>query len=205
MDSGLQQSDEKEYRFVQHGLDLLQDGGLLFSILPISTMFESGEVREWRANKLLKENTLLSVITFPPELFYPIGVHTLGVVIRKGIPHPEKQPVFWIRATHDGYIKIKGKRVLAPEEPNDFESVTSIARAFIHDTSLKIESKPAFMKTAPVNFDDPLLELVPEAYLDAEEPSMEDIAKNAEQLVRETAALAIRFPDLWKVDDAEPN
>ena len=199
----LQQSDEKEYRFVQHGLDLLQYGGLLFSILPISTMFESGEVREWRANKLLKENTLLSVITFPPELFYPIGVHTLGVVIKKGIPHPEKQPVFWIRVAHDGYIKIKGKRVLAPEEPNDFESVTSITRAFIHDTSLKVESKPAFMKAAPVNFNDPLLELVPEAYLDAEEPSMEDIARNADQLVRETAALAIRFPDLWKVDDAD--
>ena len=34
---------------------------------------------------------------------------------------------------------------------------------------------------------------------------MEDIAKNAEQLVRETAALAIRFPDLWKIDDAEPD
>ena len=102
----LQQSDEKEYRFVQHGLDLLQDGGLLFSILPISTMFESGGAREWRANKLLKENTLLSVTTLPPELFYPIGVHTLGVVIKKGSPHPKKQPVLWMRATHDGYIKV---------------------------------------------------------------------------------------------------
>ena len=148
----LQQSDEKEYRFVQHGLDLLQDGGLLFCILPISTMFESGEVREWRANKLLKENTLLSVITFPPELFYPIGVHTLGVVIKKASPHPKKQPVLWMRVTHDGYIKLKGKRVLAPNEPNDFESVTSITRAFIHDTSLAVESQPAFIKAAPVNF-----------------------------------------------------
>ena len=113
------------------------------------------------------------------------------------------QPVLWIRATHDGYIKIKGKRVLALKEPDDIASVTSIARAFIHDTSLKVENKPAFMKTAPVNFDDPLLELVPEAYLDAEEPSMEDITRNADQLVRETAALMIRFPDLWKENDAE--
>ena len=81
--------------------------------------------------------------------------------------------------------------------------MTSIARAFVHDTSLVVQSQPAFIKAAPVNFDDPLLELVPEAYLDAEEPTMEDIARTAEQLVRETAALAIRFPDLWKVDDAE--
>ena len=85
----------------------------------------------------------------------------------------------------------------------DFESVTSITRAFVHDPSLAVQSQPAFIKAAPLNFSDPLLELVPEAYLDAEEPSMEDIARNAEQLVRETAALAIRFPDLWKEDDAE--
>ena len=105
----LKQSVEKEYRFVQRGLDLLQDGGLLFSVLPISTMFEDGEVREWRDNRLLKENTLLSVVTFPPELFYPIGVHTLGVVIKKGLPHPEEQRVLWMRVTRDGYVKIKGK------------------------------------------------------------------------------------------------
>ena len=60
-------------------------GDCCSDVLPISTMFESGEVREWRANRLLKENTLLSVVTFPPELFYPVGVHTLGVVIKKGI------------------------------------------------------------------------------------------------------------------------
>ena len=198
----LQRSDEKEYRFVQRGLDLLQDGGLLFSVLPISTMFASGKVREWRANRLLKENTLLSVVTFPPELFYPIGVHTLGIVIKKGIPHPEKQPVLWMRAIHDGYIKVKGKRVLSPSEPNDLDSVTSIARAFTHDTSLHVENNPGFIKAGPINFDDPLLELVPEAYLDAKEPTMEEISASAEQLVRETAALAIRFPGLWKVDDA---
>lgn len=198
----LKQSDEKEYRFVQRGLDLLQDGGLLFSVLPISTMFESGEVREWRANRLLKENTLLSVITFPPELFYPVGVHTLGVVIKKGIPHPQKQSVLWMRAIQDGYVKIKGKRVVSPSEPNDFDAVTSIARAFARDPSLAVENTPAFIKAAPIDFNDPLLELVPEAYLDAKEPTKEEIASNAEQLVRETAALSIRFPGLWKVKDA---
>ncbi|MXX11478.1 MAG: N-6 DNA methylase, partial [Nitrospira sp. SB0667_bin_9] len=78
----LKKGDEKEYRFVQHGLDLLQDGGILFSVLPISTMFESGEVKAWRQNRLLKENSLLAVVTFPPELFYPIAVQRLGVIIR---------------------------------------------------------------------------------------------------------------------------
>ena len=48
----------------QHALDLLVDGGLLFSILPLSTMFESGSVKEWRQNRLIGENTLLAAITF---------------------------------------------------------------------------------------------------------------------------------------------
>ena len=104
-----------------------------------------------------------------------------------------------MRTIHDGYVKIKGKRVLSPSEPNDFDSVTSIARAFTHDTSLAVENTPAFIKATPIDFDDPLIELVPEAYLDAREPTKEEIASNAEQLVRETAALSIRFPDLWKV------
>ena len=115
-------------------------------------------------------------------------------MVKKGVPHPKKQPVLWIRATRDGYIKIKGKRVLSLAEPNELDSVTSIARAFVHDTSLNVESKAAFIKAALSTSRNPLLELVPEAYLDAEEPSMEEIARNAEQLVRETAALAIRFP-----------
>ena len=92
--------------------------------------------------------------------------------------------------------------MLSPREPNDFDSVTQIARAFVRDPALDVENRPAFVKAVPVDFDDPLLELVAEAYLDAKEPTMEEIAANAEQLVRETAALAIRFPDMWQAVDA---
>lgn len=202
----LKQDDEKEYRFVQHGIDLLQDGGLLFSVLPISTMFEAGEVKEWRENRLLGENSLLSVITFPPELFYPNGVHTLGVIIRKGIPHQKSSNVLWARAIHDGFIKVKGKRVrpLAPRvERDDFEIVTPVIRAFIRDPMFAVNSKSFTLKVAAINFNDPLLELVPEAYIDADEPSVKDISENIERLVRETAALAIRFPNLWEIKDAD--
>lgn len=65
----LKSSDDKEYRFVQHALDQMDEGGILFSVLPVSVMFEAGEERDWRKNALLKDNTLLSVVTFPPELF----------------------------------------------------------------------------------------------------------------------------------------
>jgi type I restriction enzyme M protein len=191
---------EKEYRFVQHALEQLQDGGLLFSVLPISVMFESGEVKEWRLNKLLAENTLLSVITFPPELFYPTGNHTLGIIVRKGIPHHRQQNVLWVRAMHDGFVKVKGKRLLAKaskSEPDDLKVASPLIQAFIRNPAFVVSNQPEFMKAAPIDYEDTLLELVPEAYLDAIIPSITDIEQSAEQLVRDTAALAIRFPELW--------
>ena len=193
----LEQSDEKEYRFIQHALDLLTDGGLLFSVLPISTMFEAGIVKEWRQNRLIRENTLLAVITFPPELFYPIGVHSMGIVVRKGIPHPQNQNVLWARAVRDGFVKLKGKRIVHSDEPNHFEPLMPIVRAFINNPSFSVPSQPEFVKAAPIDFGDPLFELVPEAYLDSQELTGEEIQQAAEHLVRETAALAIRFPGLW--------
>ncbi len=202
----LPESEEKEFHFVQHALELLVDGGLLFSVLPISTMFESGVVKEWRQNELIGKNTLLAVITLPPELFYPNGVHTLGIVVRKGIKHPKEQKVLWIRAIHDGFLKVKGKRLLAPphrREPNDYPILVPIVRAFINDPSFPIQNQLAFIKTEPIDFDDPLFELVPEAYLDSFIPTASDIETSAEQLVREMAALAIRFPDLWKSNDED--
>ena len=74
----LKRSDEKEHKFVEHALRQMEHGGVLFSILPYSVMVKPGEYLTWRRESLLAENTLLSVITFPPDLFYPIGVTTVG-------------------------------------------------------------------------------------------------------------------------------
>jgi type I restriction-modification system DNA methylase subunit len=185
--------DPKEYRFVQQALDQMADGGFLFSILPVGAMFEVGEEYEWRRNRLLGENTLLSVVTFPPELFYPIGVHTLGIFVKKGVPHPRNQNVLWVRAIHDGHIKVKGKRLPDDSEPNDLEKLQPMIRAFIHDPQFGIDAIPELYKAVPIDFDDPQLELVPEAYLDSKPVSMKAIQEGIEQLVRENVAYMIRF------------
>jgi type I restriction-modification system DNA methylase subunit len=185
--------DPKEYRFVQQALDQMVDGGLLFSILPVGAMFESGEEYEWRMNRLLAENTLISVVTFPPELFYPIGVHTLGIFVRKGMAHPKKQDVLWVRAVHDGHVKIKGKRLPWASEPNELEKTLPMMNAFIHNPEFPVESVPEFCKATPIDFDDPLLELVPEAYLDSRPVATQEVSEGMEQLVRENVAHMIRF------------
>ncbi len=160
-------------------------------------MCEAGGGREWRENKLLRENTILAVVTFPPELFYPIGVHTLGVVIRKGIPHPHGQKVLWARAVRDGFVKVKGKRLTSAREPNDFAELTILMQAFIRNPQFPIPNRPGVMKASRINFNDSLLELVPECYIGARSVSRREIEQAAGQLVREMTALAIRFPTWW--------
>lgn len=189
----IEASDVKEYRFVQHALDQMVDGGLLFSILPVGAMLESGEELDWRKNRLLIENTLLAVVTFPPELFYgSAGVHTLGIVIKKGIPHSKKQKVLWVRAIRDGHIKVKGKRLPAASEPNDLDKIMPIFKAFLHDTNFPVVSIPEFCKASAIDFDDTLLELLPEVYLDSRPIDSVEITEDANRLIRESAAFLVR-------------
>jgi hypothetical protein len=54
-------------------------------------------------------------------------------------------------------------------------------------------NEPLLCKTAPIDFDDPLLELLPEAYIDSKPITKAEIESAAEDLVRETASFLIRF------------
>jgi type I restriction-modification system DNA methylase subunit len=191
----IQKSDMKEYKFVQHALDQMVDSGLLFSVLPMGAMFEQGEEKAWRENHLLKENTLLAVVTFPPELFhYTADVYTVGIFVKKGIPHPKSQKVFWARAIHDGMIKKKDKRLPDPTgaEPNDLATILPILRAFIHDPSFSVNSEPELYKVAPINPSDTSYELVPEAYLDSRTPSVTELKNEVDRLTREQVSYLIR-------------
>lgn len=187
----LKTSDEQEYRFIDHALKQMDDEGVLFSVLPSSVMIKAGQVLTWRKN-LLENNTLLSVMTFPGDLFYPVGVATIGIFIKKGIPHPKSQNVLWIRAVHDGLLKKKGIRLENPKEPNDFKTVRDDLRSFIINQKTKIENIPEFQKACPIDFNDKALELVPEEYLDSKQPDIHTIEEGMETLVRQTVAYIIK-------------
>jgi type I restriction enzyme M protein len=192
----LKESDEKEYRFVEAALDNMAYGGLLFTVLPMSVMFEKSTL-DWRRNQLLGKHTLVSVITLPLDLFYPTGVRTLGVIIRKGAPHLPDQGVLWARAIHDGLVKRKGKR-LAPRpewgvEPDDLAILRPTLKAFLADPTFGVQNVPEFVKVAPIDAQDPLLELLPEAYLDSRDITEDEIRIRVDSMLREAAAQIIRF------------
>ena len=196
----LARSREKEHQFVAHALSLMADGGLLFALVPLDTMFGAREEKVWRQDELLRHHTLLSVITMPDELFYPAAQKQVaGIIIRKGTPHPADQPVFWGRIEKDGHLKVKSRRLPASElrpprsELDQLPAVLPALQAFIANPRAANVNVPRLYKTAPIDYDDPLMELLPEVYLDAEPPSEKALEKAVAEMVRETAAFLVRF------------
>ena len=188
----LKRSDEKEFRFIDQALSQMDHGGLLFSVLPYSVMVKPGVYRTWRQESLLPNNTLLSVVTFPPDVFYPVGVTTVGVFIRKGIPHPKEQNVLWVRALSDGLLKRKGKRLPHSRATNDLEDVRNLVKAFIHNPALPVSTVDQFQRVAPVDWNDARMELVPEAYLTQPLPTEEGVSSALRDSIRHTLAYLVK-------------
>ncbi|HLF16122.1 MAG TPA: N-6 DNA methylase [Candidatus Thermoplasmatota archaeon] len=183
---------DKEYEFVDTALAQMQDNGLLFSVLPYPTLVKSGAHKAWRKEKLLRNNTLLCVVTFPPDLFYPTGTHTAGIFVRKGVPHPRGQNVLWVRAVHDGLLKSKGKRLPSQRETNDYPVIKNLVSSFLRDESISVTGKEMFYKACPIDFADPNFELAPEYYLDQAAPTAEEIQQGVENVIRNAVAFLVR-------------
>ncbi|MGD0261981.1 MAG: N-6 DNA methylase [Verrucomicrobiota bacterium] len=196
----LKGSTDKEYRFVSQALSMMVDGKILFSLLPLNSLFGARDEKVWRRDELLAKHTLLAVVSLPDELFYPAAQKQVAaIIVKKGIPHPQDQAVFWCRIAHDGHVKSKSKRLPASEfrpprsEPNQLPEALPLLQNFIAHPGTVTVNNPQFCKTAQIDFSDPLLELVPEAYLDTKHLSSEDLSHAVDDMARQTAAFLIRF------------
>lgn len=184
-------ADKKEFLFVDYALKQMQDDNLLFSVLPYACMVKKGAYQIWREN-LLRTNSLLSVITFPPELFYPVGVRTIGVFILKGIPHKDKK-VLWLRTVNDGFRLKKSKRLPHPKEPNDLEKIKPLLKKFLKNPDMVVKSISAFQKTTKIDMSKNYTELCPEVFLDEKPVDSEQMNLMIEKLIRENIAFNIKF------------
>lgn len=199
----LKTGDEKERHFIDYALSQMQDGGLLFTIVPISTMVEKSE-KHWRAN-FLKKNTLLSVVTFPNDLFNPsASVGTIGFFVRKGIAHNfDDQKVFFARATHDGYKMKKGKRIRNRKVPDVLSDIKNELKAFIFNQNTNTKDEPELKKICLLNKEDCMydphgklkgnVELVPENYIESKMPTLDELEGGIDELIREAVAFRIKY------------
>ena len=206
----LKGTTDKEHRFVSQALSQMIDGKILFALVPLNALFGSRDEKVWRRDDLLANHTLLAVVSFPEELFYPAAQKQVaGIIVKKGIPHPRGQPVFWAMIEKDGHIKSKSKRMAASEffpartEPNQLPEVLLPLQQFIAHPTTVTANKPKFYKTMPVDFSDPLLELLPEAYLDTEPLSSTELHKAVDEMARLTASFLVRFGREATIDNYE--
>ena len=196
----LKGSVDQEYKFVSRALAMMADGGVLFSLLPLGCLFRAGQEKVWRTEDLLARNTLLAVITLPHELFYPAAQKQVAaIIVKKGFPHPKAQPVFWGRIANDGHIKVKSKRLKASEMrpprevDDDIPSILLLLQSFVANPVSVSVNQPLLSKTVPIDYEDPLLELLPEVYLDGPAPSSNVITQAVAQMAREHAAFLVKF------------
>jgi type I restriction-modification system DNA methylase subunit len=188
----LKKGDEKERDFIDYALSQMRDGGVLFAIVPISVMVEGKKGTEWR-KALLEKNSILSVITLPEELFYPVSVGTVGIFIKKGIPHNIKeQKVYFARATTDGFRKKKGKRVRDKREHNILSEIHEELKIFIINQNIKVDNIPEIKTVCTLEDIDTHYEIVPESYIDSKIPTFEEIEDGIEQMIRESVGYLIK-------------
>ena len=188
----LREKDEQEHKFVNQALAQMQEGGLLFAILPYSELVQDGAALLWRREELLAQNTLLAVVSFPEDLFYPVaGKHTCGIVVRRGVPHDYAQNVLWVQILDDGYIKRKKKRISKNTENNDLTKSVELIAKFIHE-GIAPRSVPRFIKASPIADKDADLELVPGVNLENRDYAVADLKNTMQEELRGLFSFAIR-------------
>ena len=187
----LKKSGEKERDFIDYALSQIEYGGLLFAIVPISVMVEKGGIN-WR-KILLSNNSLLSVVTFPEDLFYPVSVGTVGIFVKKGMPHDfDNQNVYFARAVTDGFRKNKGKRILDTRERNQIKEIQEELKTFISNQNLDFDNVPEFKKICLLDKKDSNYELVSETYIDSKIPNHKEIEVSIEQMIRGSVSFLIK-------------
>jgi type I restriction enzyme M protein len=159
----LKRDDEQEFTFIEHALKQMSDNGLLLTIVPVSVMYSGGKDLAWR-KRLIKTNSILTVISFPSDLFYPqASVECVIVVIKKSVPHTNNTKTLFARITDDGFAKLK-KRRLPHGRQSQLDLLQDDIKSFIEGGA--INEVPGLIQTKSFDIEDKHLEIIPQEYLD---------------------------------------
>lgn len=187
----LKQDDEQEHVFVDHALAQMGRGGLLFAVLPISVMYSGGKDHTWR-KRMLEDNTLISVISFPNDLFYPsASTEPVAIILEKGRPHQTQDKVLWLKVTDDGYRKMKRKRLPVVGGSAQLEKYKELLLSFIDNKGIE-EEIIGMAQALPIKEDDTHLELIPQNYLDNAPISVDQVNEEMKNIYKEIIFQKIR-------------
>ncbi|GAB3724532.1 N-6 DNA methylase [Flavobacterium koreense] len=127
------QEEEPERDFIDVALDALEPGGLI-AVVVKAGIFADDDNKVWR-QKLVKNHSILGVISLPEDLFYPTAAPTSIFIAKAHIPQSESEKVFMGRIWNDGYVKLKGKRVEC--EGSQLEEILNSFESFKNNNKFK--------------------------------------------------------------------
>ncbi|MDF0523220.1 N-6 DNA methylase [Bradyrhizobium yuanmingense] len=184
-------TDAPTERFVERALEGLSQGGRFAAIIPLSLLVKSNKT-EWRKS-ILEKNSLEAAIKLPDELFQPYAQpYTVIVVLRKGIPHSAKRPVFFARIENDGFRLKKGVRI--PCEGSE------LSKALSHYRESK--SEPGFSGWSKLDED---VSFAPGAYIRLRELPENELDDAVLEVIRgRTAFVAAHAADVVRLNTDNP-
>jgi predicted RNA methylase len=174
--------------FIDRALEGVQRRGKAAIVVP-SSLLVKGDRARWR-DRLLKDHTLLAVITLPGELFQPYAASTTAIVLlEKGIPHTPDRRVFFCRIENDGFRLRKGVRV-----PVGGSQVSDALKGYN-----RLANRPGFCASSRLSGED----WAPGAYIKPRSLSDTRFRDAVAELIRDKTASVIRFaPQLASLERA---
>lgn len=118
---GLAPKSAADFSFLLHGFHFLSGEGTMAIILPHGVLFRGGAEERIRT-KLLKDNSVDTVIGLPSNLFFSTGIPVCILVLKKCKKHDD---VLFINSS-ENFAKGKRQNTLREGddgEPNDIESI----------------------------------------------------------------------------------
>ena len=187
---------EQEWKFVDRALGIINQDGLLFSVLPTSSVGSPKDGRgeiTWR-KEMLKRHTLIAVIKLPEDLFYPhVSKGTVGVVIKANRPHDiDNDKVVWA-ILRDGITRTKTRRVLDTDNSNMSRIAQAIGN-YLSTHTLPIDIPMELRCCAIADLGGTELDLSPENYIDSgtSDIDVSFIVRNIEEEQRQVAQSSMR-------------
>ena len=124
------EKDRADLMFVQHMHSVLNDKGIMATVMPHGVLFRGGAEKAIRTS-FIQQDLLEAVISLPPNLFYGASIPACILVLRaKGAkPKDRKGKVLFINADAE-YYSGRAQNYLRPEH---IENITNTYGAF-HDS-----------------------------------------------------------------------
>ena len=170
-----------EEEFLDCSLAKLKKGGKLCAIIPYSVL-SSGK---WK-NILLKKHTIEAVFSVPIDLFYPVSMPTLIVLIKAHIPQ-NNAITFLGRINDDGYVIDRKKRTKISD--GDIKDMLEVFKYWAASKKEISSPKSYIAIKLPINSTD---EYVPEKYLESD-INVKELSMNSDKVIRSQLCFQVAY------------